>query len=67
MTHVSVIDAKPTVATEPDVNLFQRQSRRGKRQPLLTRDTGLAALKQALVMLRPDLQWNNPVASCTSK
>ena len=28
---------------------------------LLDRATALPALKQALVMLRPDLQWNNPV------
>src|ERR1700683_647741 len=36
-------------------------SRRTKRQPLLTAETGWAALKQAFVMLRPDIQWKNPV------
>ena len=51
---------RPTPGRQPPAR-FQRRSRRGKRQPLLTRDPGLAALKQAFVMLRPDLQWNNPV------
>jgi K+-transporting ATPase ATPase B chain len=35
--------------------------RRKKRQPLLTAETGWAAFKQAFVMLRPDIQWKNPV------
>jgi K+-transporting ATPase ATPase B chain len=38
-----------------------RQPRRARRQPLVTRQTGLEALKNAFIMLRPDLQWNNPV------
>jgi K+-transporting ATPase ATPase B chain len=38
-----------------------RVHRRAKRKALLDRETALPALKQALVMLRPDLQWNNPV------
>jgi K+-transporting ATPase ATPase B chain len=29
--------------------------------PLLTAETGWAALKQSFVMLRPDIQWKNPV------
>ena len=60
MTTNSAFGAKTTVVTAPDINPSQLR-RRVKRQPLLTRDTGLAALKQAFVMLRPDLQWNNPV------
>ncbi|MGO9620431.1 MAG: potassium-transporting ATPase subunit KdpB [Desulfobaccales bacterium] len=35
--------------------------RRVKPQGLLEKDTALAALKQAFVMLRPDIQWKNPV------
>ncbi|HTQ37663.1 MAG TPA: potassium-transporting ATPase subunit KdpB [Pirellulales bacterium] len=35
--------------------------RRSRRQPLLTTETTLQALKQAFVMLRPDVQWKNPV------
>ena len=35
--------------------------RRVRRQPLLTVETTLASLKQAFIMLRPDVQWKNPV------
>jgi potassium-transporting ATPase ATP-binding subunit len=35
--------------------------KRLRRQPLLTKETTLQALKQAFVMLRPDIQWKNPV------
>ena len=35
--------------------------RRVKPKGLLEKETGLAALKQAFVMLRPDIQWKNPV------
>ena len=36
-------------------------SHRVKRRGLLDAETALPALKQAFIMLRPDLQWNNPV------
>ncbi len=35
--------------------------RRIKPQRLLEKETAMAAFKQAFVMLRPDIQWNNPV------
>ena len=35
--------------------------RRVRRQPLLTIETTRASLKQAFIMLRPDVQWKNPV------
>src|SRR5208337_5428658 len=35
--------------------------RRVKPTGLLEKETGLAALKQAFIMLRPDIQWKNPV------
>ncbi len=35
--------------------------RRVKARKLLEKETAMVALKQALVMLRPDLQWKNPV------
>jgi potassium-transporting ATPase ATP-binding subunit len=35
--------------------------RRVKRRDLFERETVIAALKQAFVMLRPDIQWKNPV------
>lgn len=39
----------------------QKLQRRKKVQRLLEKETALAALKQAILMLRPDRQWNNPV------
>ncbi len=36
-------------------------TRRVKARTLLEKETAKAAVKQAFVMLRPDLQWNNPV------
>ncbi len=35
--------------------------RRVRNRPLLTAETAVPALKQAFVMLRPDIQWKNPV------
>src|SRR5579862_7880254 len=55
---------------EPDVTstlepptLLQPEAavRRPRSQPLLARGPGLVALRQAFVMLRPDIQWKNPV------
>lgn len=39
----------------------QESIRRVKRRALFEKETALAALKQAFVMLRPDIQWKNPV------
>lgn len=36
-------------------------TRRDKRKALLDKETSWIALKRSFVMLRPDLQWNNPV------
>src|SRR5476651_2034782 len=43
--------------------LMKEQSpvRRIKKRNLFEKETALAALKQAFVMLRPDIQWANPV------
>jgi len=38
-----------------------RPMRRMKRKALLEKETTVTALKQAFVMLRPDVQWKNPV------
>jgi len=35
--------------------------RRQKKHPLLTKSLAEAAIKQSLLMFRPDLQWKNPV------
>ena len=46
----------------PRLPLEQAQPvRRVKAHRILEKETALAALKRAFVMLRPDLQWNNPV------
>ncbi len=55
----SVAVAEPTPVTLPPDG--PGAPRRQKRQPLLTAETGWAAFKQSLVMLRPDIQWKNPV------
>jgi potassium-transporting ATPase ATP-binding subunit len=39
----------------------QGPTRRFKPQRLLEKDIAIVALKQAFVMLRPDIQWTNPV------
>jgi K+-transporting ATPase ATPase B chain len=47
-----------------DIALPSEQSRlhrRVKPRRLLEKETGMKALKQAFVMLRPDIQWKNPV------
>src|SRR5580704_4209849 len=46
--------------TEPSPGAPQ-PPRRQRRMPLLTRETTWSALKQSIVMLRPDIQWRNPV------
>ncbi len=38
-----------------------RSTRRFKHRKLLDKETSFTALKQAFIMLRPDIQWNNPV------
>jgi K+-transporting ATPase ATPase B chain len=35
--------------------------RKAKSQKLLEKKTAIAAIKQAFIMLRPDIQWRNPV------
>ena len=51
-----------TVGTASDSSPQQSGTpRRLRRQPLLTVETTLQALKQAFIMLRPDVQWKNPV------
>jgi len=49
------------VKTVPLPSEQPRSLRRMKRRALLEKETTKAALKQAFVMLRPDIQWKNPV------
>jgi K+-transporting ATPase ATPase B chain len=53
-----------TTETVREVHLPPEQPRpvrRLKRRALLEKETTIAALKQAFLMLRPDIQWKNPV------
>ncbi len=50
----------PVGEARPGPDQFQ-SIRRVKARSLLEKETAKVALKQAFVMLRPDLQWNNPV------
>jgi len=52
---IKVLAAADIAATLPG------SLRRVKPTGLLEKETGLAALKQAFIMLRPDIQWKNPV------
>jgi potassium-transporting ATPase ATP-binding subunit len=50
-----------TIAPSPTASPGLGAPKRHRRQPLLTAETSMQALKQAFVMLRPDVQWKNPV------
>src|SRR5208337_56733 len=52
---------KKTMRKVPLASVPPRSLRRVKPRGLMEKETGMAALKQALVMLRPDIQWKNPV------
>ncbi len=54
--------APNTTEIEQQVRVAPNQPHhRIKARKLLEKETTMAALKQAFVMLRPDIQWNNPV------
>ena len=57
----SVTDVTGSLQEAPQSWEQARPQRRMKRKPLLEKETAVAALKQAFIMLRPDTQWNNPV------
>ncbi|MDR3628485.1 MAG: potassium-transporting ATPase subunit KdpB, partial [Ignavibacteriaceae bacterium] len=57
MKNVSIINQ-----TEQDIHEIQDKSqRRAKKRALFEKKTTMQALKQAFIMLRPDIQWKNPV------
>jgi K+-transporting ATPase ATPase B chain len=57
MKNVSIINQ-----TEQDIHEIQDKSqRRAKKRALFEKKTSMQALKQAFIMLRPDIQWKNPV------
>ena len=52
---------QPTNTQTPVVHELPERDRRERRRPLLTPEITWSSLKQAFVMLRPDIQWKNPV------
>jgi len=52
---------RETIREVPTPSEQPRTLRRVKPRGLIEKETGMAALKQAFVMLRPDTQWKNPV------
>jgi len=54
-------DDTPVPKDRPESAQPSKPPRRLTRRPLLDKKTTLVALKQAFVMLRPDIQWENPV------
>jgi len=56
-----VPNVRETLREVPSSSEQLRSLRRVKPRGLMERETGMAALKQAFVMLRPDIQWKNPV------
>ena len=57
MTH-TITSSRDELPPRDELKLARRLSRR---QGLFAPDLLKAALKQAFVMLRPDIQWKNPV------
>ncbi len=57
----TVFDSGETISGVHPSPELPRLPRRYKPKRLLEKETAMAALKQAFIMLRPDIQWNNPV------
>ncbi|HTY12464.1 MAG TPA: potassium-transporting ATPase subunit KdpB [Bacteroidota bacterium] len=61
MSEVRVLEHKVEGAVESLSSKTSKPPRRSKRRALLEKTTALPALKQSFLMLRPDVQWKNPV------
>jgi K+-transporting ATPase ATPase B chain len=57
----TAFDSGETISGAHPSPELPRSPRRFKPKRLLEKETAYAALKQGFIMLRPDLQWNNPV------
>ena len=57
----TTLTIKQTGKSRPSKPGQPESARRVRQRNLLERETALPALRQAVVMLRPDLQWKNPV------
>jgi K+-transporting ATPase ATPase B chain len=49
------------VSASAEIGLMDPRDRRARHAPLLTKQAAWDAFKQSVVMLRPDIQWKNPV------
>jgi len=56
-----VSDITETIQVAHSTPGLPQSPRRYKPRRLLEKETAIAALKQAFIMLRPDIQWKNPV------
>jgi K+-transporting ATPase ATPase B chain len=61
MNEVQGIEPNVEEMTEVSSSKSRKPPRRVRARRLLEKDTAMAALKQSFVMLRPDIQWKNPV------
>jgi K+-transporting ATPase ATPase B chain len=59
MTYVAAKPSSPVGSTPPNSDM--NPSRRSRTTPLITADLFRQSLKRSIVMLRPDIQWANPV------
>ena len=59
----TVLDIEPDLKTDSKVRQVksEKQQHRFKPESLFEKKTMMPAFKQSLIMLRPDLQWKNPV------
>lgn len=61
MNEVQDIEPNVEEMAESSSSKSKKPPRRVRARKLLEKDTAMAALKQSFVMLRPDIQWKNPV------
>jgi potassium-transporting ATPase ATP-binding subunit len=60
MNNRTILESPATL--EPNsIPVAPKPPRRQRQLPLLTSETAWSATKQSIVMLRPDIQWRNPV------
>jgi len=55
------VDHASEAGLSSEMGLVDGRARRVRQAPLLTKQAAWDAFKQSVVMLRPDIQWKNPV------
>ena len=61
MSEIQTVEPSVEEVMESLSSKSAKPPRRVKRRALLEKSTAIPALKQSFVMLRPDIQWKNPV------